>query len=170
MRGFSFVLAPAAAGSVLDLDGVFRQLVRFCLFILRKVFFSSSRDSLPGSRFRFGPYGPDETQQFATYGCDDLSLIFTLGRQSRVSLVQSVLCLPRNLFSFFRYALLSFAQPSPDGRRTMITPCCFDDDPSQVSVSRLGNAPAPGSLATGVDRKSTRLNSSHLGISYAVFC
>src|SRR5205814_2929506 len=24
--------------------------------------------------------------------------------------------------------------------------------------------------ATGVDRKSTRLNSSHLGISYAVFC
>src|SRR5262245_65141339 len=27
--------------------------------------------------------------------------------------------------------------------------------------------PAP---ANGVDRKSTRLNSSHLGISYAVFC
>src|SRR5258705_2730583 len=24
--------------------------------------------------------------------------------------------------------------------------------------------------ATGLDRKSTRLNSSHLGISYAVFC
>ena len=32
----------------------------------------------------------------------------------------------------------------------MITPCCFDDDPSQVRVSCLGNAPAPGSLATGV--------------------
>src|SRR5437899_10048510 len=26
------------------------------------------------------------------------------------------------------------------------------------------------SLGLGVDRKSTRLNSSHLGISYAVFC
>src|SRR5258705_1043385 len=25
-------------------------------------------------------------------------------------------------------------------------------------------------MATGTDRKSTRLNSSHLGISYAVFC
>src|SRR5205814_5868926 len=25
-------------------------------------------------------------------------------------------------------------------------------------------------LFTGIDRKSTRLNSSHLGISYAVFC
>src|SRR5437899_5879537 len=29
--------------------------------------------------------------------------------------------------------------------------------------------PAPGGEA-GLDRKSTRLNSSHLGISYAVFC
>src|SRR5205814_6253309 len=29
---------------------------------------------------------------------------------------------------------------------------------------------APVSLKLGIDRKSTRLNSSHLGISYAVFC
>src|SRR5205814_10268773 len=29
---------------------------------------------------------------------------------------------------------------------------------------------AKGPSATGLDRKSTRLNSSHLGISYAVFC
>src|SRR5262245_64987610 len=28
----------------------------------------------------------------------------------------------------------------------------------------------PGGLALAEDRKSTRLNSSHLGISYAVFC
>src|ERR1035441_1735790 len=27
-----------------------------------------------------------------------------------------------------------------------------------------------GTLPNGLDRKSTRLNSSHLGISYAVFC
>src|SRR5256885_3568248 len=36
------------------------------------------------------------------------------------------------------------------------------------------DAPSPGSLRGGVarqrDRKSTRLNSSHLVISYAVFC
>src|ERR1035441_2645987 len=28
----------------------------------------------------------------------------------------------------------------------------------------------PGGLRVFIDRKSTRLNSSHLGISYAVFC
>jgi hypothetical protein len=32
------VLAPAAAGTVLDLDDVFHQLVRFCFFLLREVF------------------------------------------------------------------------------------------------------------------------------------
>src|ERR1035438_7452023 len=31
-------------------------------------------------------------------------------------------------------------------------------------------APAAERNVLGVDRKSTRLNSSHLGISYAVFC
>src|SRR5262245_64930324 len=34
---------------------------------------------------------------------------------------------------------------------------------------RLCDGPFEGLIAT-VDRKSTRLNSSHLGISYAVFC
>src|SRR5437660_4063735 len=28
----------------------------------------------------------------------------------------------------------------------------------------------PSSMAEGIDRKSTRLNSSHVAISYAVFC
>src|SRR3712207_7931980 len=37
-----------------------------------------------------------------------------------------------------------------------------------VLVDRRGNARAPD--ATYVDRKSTRLNSSHANISYAVFC
>src|SRR5205814_9053551 len=35
------------------------------------------------------------------------------------------------------------------------------------SASAIGGV---GSLGVGRDRKSTRLNSSHLGISYAVFC
>ena len=112
--------------------------------------FSSSCYSLPDSRFRFGTYGPDKTQEFAAHRCDDLSLVFALGRQSRASLMQPVLCLPRNLCSLFRRALLSFPQPSPDGRRTMITPCCVDDDPPQVRVARLRNAAAAGPLATGV--------------------
>src|SRR5262245_64953660 len=35
---------------------------------------------------------------------------------------------------------------------------------------RRSRSPRASRLATGRDRKSTRLNSSHLGISYAVFC
>ena len=144
------MLAPAAAGTVLDLDDDFHPGVRFCFFLLRRFCFFSSCSSLHNSRFGFSTYGPDKTQEFAAHRSDDLSLVFARGRQSRVSLMQSVLCLPCNLFSLFRRALLSFAQPSPDGRRAMITPCCFDDDPSQVRVACFRNATAPGSLATGV--------------------
>src|SRR2546426_7652416 len=37
-------------------------------------------------------------------------------------------------------------------------------------VQTLGTSPDGGMVAPIVDRKSTRLNSSHLVISYAVFC
>src|SRR5256885_11736558 len=40
-------------------------------------------------------------------------------------------------------------------------------DPAQPWPAQLGQRPAPGLRG---DRKSTRLNSSHLVISYAVFC
>src|SRR5262245_64458052 len=41
-----------------------------------------------------------------------------------------------------------------------------------TAKSSSPTAPATGKRAAGLprDRKSTRLNSSHLGISYAVFC
>src|SRR5437899_10195831 len=40
------------------------------------------------------------------------------------------------------------------------------------SPNELSSPVAPNSMTGGlpIDRKSTRLNSSHLGISYAVFC
>src|SRR4051812_50000507 len=42
-------------------------------------------------------------------------------------------------------------------------------DPAVTTGQRP--APGPGDLAgCGADRKSTRLNSSHMSISYAVFC
>src|SRR5258705_2491023 len=43
---------------------------------------------------------------------------------------------------------------------------------SEVNYPGLATTPRgrDSSLRTTVDRKSTRLNSSHLGISYAVFC
>src|SRR5437899_6885756 len=37
-------------------------------------------------------------------------------------------------------------------------------------AARAGRAPVHGAAGAREDRKSTRLNSSHLGISYAVFC
>src|SRR5256885_8053133 len=40
-------------------------------------------------------------------------------------------------------------------------------DPPATPDRRTGPGPGAG---TGVDRKSTRLNSSHLVMSYAVFC
>src|SRR3989454_1510941 len=51
-------------------------------------------------------------------------------------------------------------------------------DPVRAPVERVGERPGdprkqdqrPRDPATRLDRKSTRLNSSHLVISYAVFC
>src|SRR3712207_8410266 len=43
------------------------------------------------------------------------------------------------------------------------------DDPDLLAV-RLARAAAAVLPVDGVDRKSTRLNSSHANISYAVFC
>src|SRR5258705_5778090 len=42
----------------------------------------------------------------------------------------------------------------------------WTDNPPQPRAGGGGHAALPGQR----DRKSTRLNSSHLGISYAVFC
>src|SRR5690349_23742473 len=56
------------------------------------------------------------------------------------------------------------------------SPNSDDDTPSNSAIASLREASAaavPASLASQVvtsDRKSTRLNSSHVEISYAVFC
>src|SRR5258705_9554404 len=42
--------------------------------------------------------------------------------------------------------------------------------PRRGNPGRPGRPPPGGADLRGPDRKSTRLNSSHLGISYAVFC
>src|SRR5437899_4443949 len=43
-------------------------------------------------------------------------------------------------------------------------------DPSKVSYGAAADWKARSRSVRNLDRKSTRLNSSHLGISYAVFC
>src|SRR5688500_19214947 len=44
------------------------------------------------------------------------------------------------------------------------------DRPPPTQTATATTTPTPGSGGPGPDRKSTRLNSSHLVISYAVFC
>src|SRR5438045_4852508 len=45
-----------------------------------------------------------------------------------------------------------------------------EEDRELEAVGADDRRRAGGDLAPGLDRKSTRLNSSHLGSSYAVFC
>src|SRR3712207_8274483 len=44
------------------------------------------------------------------------------------------------------------------------------DRPLEHGLAWHGRGPGPGLHPTNRDRKSTRLNSSHANISYAVFC
>src|SRR2546426_7572641 len=50
------------------------------------------------------------------------------------------------------------------------TPGGFHQQESQQAVALLGDVAVARGVAKQGDRKSTRLNSSHLVISYAVFC
>src|SRR5256885_5239051 len=77
--------------------------------------------------------------------------------------------------TLFPYTTLFRSRRSARGRRPFCVPV------GSAVPERLGRAPARGSGPArwpgdraggdrGADRKSTRLNSSHLVISYAVFC
>src|SRR5437899_6018649 len=46
----------------------------------------------------------------------------------------------------------------------------WSDGSVSASCTQSGTGSASAALRQAIDRKSTRLNSSHLGISYAVFC
>src|SRR2546430_9779723 len=76
--------------------------------------------------------------------------------------------------TLFRSSTRSEASPSgsvpPAPRRLRAThgsPTSSPTGPSTPSARRL---PQPGGSTASTDRKSTRLNSSHSQISYAVFC
>src|SRR5262245_63597142 len=76
-------------------------------------------------------------------------------------LLSQSFCAPRDLHLSLHDALPIYVLPSPGVLRTWISP------PRRLASSRLIASPRP---VPPKDRKSTRLNSSHLGISYAVFC
>src|SRR5205814_1774740 len=54
-----------------------------------------------------------------------------------------------------------------DSTRTRIS---FEAASKRLSADVINFSAKGSSVSKGEDRKSTRLNSSHLGISYAVFC
>src|ERR1035438_10683782 len=67
-------------------------------------------------------------------------------------------------------------KPAPENHGIRFIRCDLADKPEipatadfVVDVSR-GTTLGIGEVKVHTDRKSTRLNSSHLGISYAVFC
>src|SRR5205814_10694807 len=69
-------------------------------------------------------------------------------------------------------------RPHPDDDRVRLAPEPMGAPSRRLTGNPLGRPVEIGDLAVerhrglqrDVDRKSTRLNSSHLGISYAVFC
>jgi hypothetical protein len=98
-RGFSFVLAPAAAGSVLELDGVVHLLICLRFFLIWKVLllpfrFSSCSLLLHAVCFCLNSDCPDETHQFASNRSHDLSLVLACCHQFHIALVQAILSFP----------------------------------------------------------------------------
>src|SRR2546426_2387086 len=61
---------------------------------------------------------------------------------------------------------------SKDAQGLLVFPLMDEGDPDTLLSEQVGGVQGQGLLEFGdrVDRKSTRLNSSHLVISYAVFC
>src|SRR5436853_375009 len=55
-------------------------------------------------------------------------------------------------------------------RGELLPPASIENESSSTTTSGAAPVPARTIGPAAADRKSTRLNSSHLGISYAVFC
>src|SRR5258707_10312121 len=78
------------------------------------------------------------------------------------------------------YALPRFGADADLGDETLTAYAAFmieagllaptDELPNSVTVAELGSSSVGASKPASIDRKSTRLNSSHANISYAVFC
>src|ERR1700678_3827766 len=120
-RGFSFVLALAAAGSVLEFGSAVHSSVGLCFFIPGKVFAFAFVFALRQAAIcslldasALIPMAQMKPSKLASHRGDDLSLVFSCRRQPSVAFVQSVLCFPGNLLDLFRHPLLSLAQRRSD--------------------------------------------------------
>ena len=112
----------------------------------------TSRRAVPIYHGCFGldPDSPDEAQQLAPHGGNDLALVLACRQKPRIASGQPNLRLAGNLLDLFRHILLSLAQRRPDARPEPITPGGFHCNAPQMRVAGLGNAPALRPLAAGV--------------------
>src|SRR3712207_8510794 len=69
--------------------------------------------------------------------------------------------------TLFRSVLDSWAAQAAEAQKHLVTDGIVDPDVPRVIATGSGWVESAGSVE---DRKSTRLNSSHANISYAVFC
>src|SRR5437899_6720560 len=60
-------------------------------------------------------------------------------------------------------------RPAPRATLGLAQHLYVHEEPGRIDSGAAGQGPSDCHCAP-IDRKSTRLNSSHLGISYAVFC
>src|SRR5436853_7597158 len=83
-----------------------------------------------------------------------------------------LLCISCFLLFILRSLLLFFFFFNDTATTEIYTLSLHDALPISAGTPprRAGPSPPPRSPRSSRDRKSTRLNSSHLGISYAVFC
>src|SRR5690242_20912968 len=74
--------------------------------------------------------------------------------------------------TLFRSPSLAPLRPLWDDRRLAVVHACGSPDTtrSHFDAQDYMESGTPGVKSTPEDRKSTRLNSSHMSISYAVFC
>src|SRR5206468_1023200 len=85
--------------------------------------------------------------------------------------VPSIVRMALSRFVVFRSGIFVFAISSTFARETVPTFSFFGLPEPVVMPAAFFNKSAAGGITTGSgDRKSTRLNSSHDQISYAVFC
>src|SRR3712207_8536417 len=76
-------------------------------------------------------------------------------------------------FTMYESAPVVGANVRAWGHVRLFTPCSMNVSPRMRTHLANAGVPLPqpaGYYSTGEDRKSTRLNSSHANISYAVFC
>src|SRR5437773_3087924 len=83
---------------------------------------------------------------------------------------QSILFMNKCFDSGFRFGIYDLLSIKPPERSSYCAAKPTKGDSTMKNVKKIAGSLLILGVMTGLDRKSTRLNSSHITISYAVFC